>query len=233
MAVLVDCPSCGRRLRVRDALLGKKVKCPQCGTSFAGEAAAPAPPPAPVPVPVSTSVAVAPGAPAPPEERPAPPPEETRCPYCAEPIAADETRCPYCKTDLEGDEDERPWERPGRGRRFRGEQHRGPLVLVLGIVSVVFGVLSPLGICCSPLLASSLIGMGLGIPAWILGRRDLRKMAAGEMDPRGRSQTNTGRICGIIGTVAGAIGFLVLLAIIVFYVVMMILSAKNGGGPPF
>jgi hypothetical protein len=53
------------------------------------------------------------------------------------------------------------------------------------------------------------------------------------MDPQGRGQTNSGMICGIIGTVAGAIGLLVLLAVVVFYVVMMILSAKNGGGPPF
>jgi hypothetical protein len=234
MAALVDCPSCGRKLRVPDELLGKNVKCPTCGSLFTGAAAAPAPPPqAAATVPVSASVSVTPGARAAASERPGRPREETRCPFCAEPIAADERRCPHCKTDLEGDEDERPWERPGRGQRFRGEPHRGPLVLVLGIISVVFGVMSPLGACCGPLLVASLVGLGLGIPAWILGRRDLRKMDAGEMDPQGRGQTNSGMICGIIGTLAGALGVLVLLAVIGFYVVMMVLSAANGGGRPF
>ncbi|MGT5522908.1 zinc finger domain-containing protein, partial [Escherichia coli] len=36
MAILVNCPSCRRKLRVPDALLGKKVKCPTCQTLFEG-----------------------------------------------------------------------------------------------------------------------------------------------------------------------------------------------------
>ena len=46
MAIVVHCPSCERRLRVPDNLLGAKVKCPTCGTVFLGEAAEV--PPAPV-----------------------------------------------------------------------------------------------------------------------------------------------------------------------------------------
>jgi predicted Zn finger-like uncharacterized protein len=46
----IHCPSCNRELRVPDELLGKKVKCPACSTTFtasvAGPEAAP-PPPAP------------------------------------------------------------------------------------------------------------------------------------------------------------------------------------------
>src|SRR5690349_1452968 len=34
MPVLVQCPDCKRQLRVQDALLNKRVKCPQCGSAF-------------------------------------------------------------------------------------------------------------------------------------------------------------------------------------------------------
>ena len=60
--------------------------------------------------------------------------------------------------------------------------HRGTLILVLGILSLVV---------CSP----------LGIVAWILGSNDLREMDSGAMDPAGRGTTQAGKICGIIGTI--------------------------------
>ena len=78
--------------------------------------------------------------------------------------------------------------------------HRGTLILVLGILSLVI---------CAP----------LGIFAWIMGNGDIREMAAGTMDPSGRDTTNAGRICGIIGTVLLAlsvllgIGFVLLMAV--------------------
>ena len=59
--------------------------------------------------------------------------------------------------------------------------HRGTLILVLGILSLV---------ACGP----------LGIAAWIMGNGDLKEMDAGAMDPSGRSTTNAGRICGIISS---------------------------------
>jgi hypothetical protein len=68
--------------------------------------------------------------------------------------------------------------------------HRGTLILVLGILSIVL---------CGP----------LGIFAWLLGNGDLREMAAGTMDPSGRDTTNAGRICGIIGIVLFALEALV------------------------
>ena len=67
--------------------------------------------------------------------------------------------------------------------------HRGTLILVFGILSLVL---------CAP----------LGIPAWIMGNADLKEMDAGKMDPSGRSITQGGRICGIIGTVLLGIGVL-------------------------
>ena len=60
--------------------------------------------------------------------------------------------------------------------------HRGTLILVFGILGLVV---------CGP----------LGIAAWVMGSKDLKEMAAGAMDPSGRSQTNAGRICGIIASI--------------------------------
>ncbi len=37
MPQLISCPDCGRKLRVPDNLLGKKVKCPGCGVKFAAQ----------------------------------------------------------------------------------------------------------------------------------------------------------------------------------------------------
>ena len=70
--------------------------------------------------------------------------------------------------------------------------HRGTLILVLGILGIVF---------CFP----------LGIAAWVMGKRDLKEMDAGTMDPSGRGNTNAGRICGIIGTLLAAAVFLLAL----------------------
>ncbi len=78
--------------------------------------------------------------------------------------------------------------------------HRGTLILVFGILGLV--------VC----------GF-FGIAAWIMGSGDLKQIDAGQMDPSGRSLTNGGRICGIIGTIlmglyivagiaAAALGFL-------------------------
>jgi len=66
----------------------------------------------------------------------------------------------------------------------------GTLVLVLGILSLVL---------CGP----------VGIAAWILGNSDLKEIDAGRMDPAGRSTTNAGRICGMIGTAFTVIGVIV------------------------
>jgi len=62
------------------------------------------------------------------------------------------------------------------------EPHRGVLILVLGILGLV---------ACAV----------LGPIAWIMGNTDLKKMDAGVMDPEGRSNTQIGKILGIVGTV--------------------------------
>src|SRR2546426_5742704 len=40
MALVLSCPSCGRQLRVPDELLGSRVQCPSCSTTFDAAAAA-------------------------------------------------------------------------------------------------------------------------------------------------------------------------------------------------
>ena len=83
--------------------------------------------------------------------------------------------------------------------------HRGTLILVLGILSLVM---------CGP----------LGIFSWILGNNDLQEMNAGTMDPEGRGLTNAGKICGIV---ACALMALSLLAGVGF-LLLMILGAVAG-----
>jgi len=69
--------------------------------------------------------------------------------------------------------------------------HRGTLILVLGILSLVV---------CSP----------LGIAAWVMGSGDLKQMDAGTMDPSGRGNTQAGKICGIIGTILLIVGVIIM-----------------------
>jgi hypothetical protein len=78
--------------------------------------------------------------------------------------------------------------------------HRGTLILVFGILGLVV---------CFP----------FGIAAWIMGSGDLKKMAAGQMDPTGEGLTRAGVICGIINVVLLCISLLaavVLIALGVF-----------------
>ncbi len=53
MPMVIDCPSCNRKLNVPESLLGQMVKCPTCGATFTavdkGPAIPPAPPPPPTP----------------------------------------------------------------------------------------------------------------------------------------------------------------------------------------
>src|SRR5262249_56618418 len=78
------------------------------------------------------------------------------------------------------------------------EPHRGGGVLTLGVLSLVFSVVAP-------------IGLTLGIIAWVMGQGDLEKMRRGEMDRQGQGTTTGGWVCGMIGVILSAILGLVLL----------------------
>jgi predicted Zn finger-like uncharacterized protein len=158
MPEIVQCPQCVRQLRVPDDLLGKKVKCPTCGSNFVAEA-----PPAPESAPAS----------APPAPQPSPPGDQT----------AD--RPPQYDDDYA--DDDRPLS-PPRGHRRDATPHRGPLILIIGILSIVTG-----------------LGVILGPIGWIMGSHDLKEIRAGRMDFEGEGPTNAGMICGIIGTALGVL----------------------------
>jgi predicted Zn finger-like uncharacterized protein len=156
----IPCPSCGRQLRVPDDLLGKLVKCPACSQTFTANLSEPTP--------AAESEAQ------PEAYRPAssPPPLED---YSPESPAAGE----------EEDYEPRPV-RTGRRRRFQTE-HRGAMVLTLGILSIVIcGFLGPV--------------------AWVMGNNDLAAMRAGRMDNSGEGLTQAGRILGIISSIMLILG---------------------------
>jgi hypothetical protein len=378
MPIIVQCPSCERKLRVPDELLGKKVKCPGCKVIFTGEAESPAPPPpppppasrerqrpeppqpptppppairerqrpeappeppAPQPPPPATHdrqrpeppipqptpsppggmaalenlgleddepappppPAKKPDSPKPPpkkpdspkppakklenlklelDDKPAPPPPPVEedleeispepmkprpvkakpikaraiddgkepCPYCGELIKQGATRCKHCGEDLDEEddafEDDRPSRRGKKKRSIRREAapHRGGMVMTLGIVSVSLLAVDVFCSCCGGALGLmistgiSAAGLGLGIPAWIMGQKDLAKMRNGDMDDRGRGTTQTGWICGLIGTILHGLGVVCGGVMLVFVVAMngvSLMSTNSGfGGTP-
>jgi predicted Zn finger-like uncharacterized protein len=174
MPILIHCPSCGRQLRVPDDLLEREVRCPSCAATFTASAEMdePAPPPPPAePAPRPRTY----GSGDPPKRSE----EELARPRRPRPAPPEDD---FGAEALEDDED-----RPRRRRRPGQMPHRGALILILGILSlVVCGLLGPV--------------------AWVMGNSDLQAMRAGRMDPEGEGTTNAGRICGIIGTILLVLG---------------------------
>lgn len=84
---------------------------------------------------------------------------------------------------LEDDDfDDRDRDRPRRRERRDYElDHRGGLILALGIIGLV---------ACGP----------VGIAAWIMGNNDMKAMEAGQMDPEGKQLTQVGKILGMVAT---------------------------------
>lgn len=199
-AEFVSCPSCERKLRIRDELQGHPVKCPACQTIFQ-----PAPDPVDAPsqqlpqkplfslakakdIPIAESVAT---------DQPGDSFEEN-----PDPVSRGRYRRHFREDELDEEEDGFE-DRSRRRRRSPYQPHRGTLVLVMGLLGII-GFFTPI---------TSLI-------AWILGSMDLREMKAGRMDPEGESSTRVGYILGIIATLL--FGALVLL--ICGIIVVMILD---------
>jgi hypothetical protein len=171
------------------------------------------------------------------------------CPYCGELIKSDATHCKYCGEDLdEEDEEDRPSQRGKKKKRRRREYereapHRGGLVMTLGLVSLCLIAVDGLCSCCGGALGMfistgiSAVGLGLGIPAWVMGQKDLKRMRSGEMDERGRGNTQTGYICGMVGTILHGLSVVCGGIVLIFVVAMqgvslMSTSSGFGGSPP-
>jgi hypothetical protein len=73
---------------------------------------------------------------------------------------------------------------PSEGQASSGKvaPHRGQLMMMLGILSLFV----------APLILAPI--------TWLLARNDLKEMDEGRMDPAGRPETSTGRLCAMIST---------------------------------
>lgn len=80
------------------------------------------------------------------------------------------------------------------GRRV--EPHRGVMILVFGILGLLLCVI-------------------FGIIAWVMGKGDLAKMKAGQMDREGESLTKVGYILGIVSVILNLIGILIWVLVVV------------------
>jgi hypothetical protein len=105
-------------------------------------------------------------------------------------------------------DDDDDYGRSGRRGGYGGYRrdlmpHRGSTVMTLGILSLVAcGLLGPV--------------------AWVMGNNDLAEMRAGRMDRDGESQTQAGRICGMITTI-------IMIAALAFYCLIFVMMIGAGG----
>jgi hypothetical protein len=195
---IIRCPACGCSVQVADALLGRRVRCFGCSRHFVATTDQPSPP-------YSRREAS-------PSRRPDGGPraaeedelanEERRpfCPGCGRRITWGDACCPHCGEELEPEDYAQRWRRSADLLRRDYEPHRGHLIVSLGNISMIVGGLS---LCMFGF--GALISIPLGALAWVMANRDLERMRDGRMDPRGQSQTETGRTGGIAGIVLGLI----------------------------
>jgi hypothetical protein len=88
------------------------------------------------------------------------------------------------------------------------EPGHGALILVLGLLSLV------------------MLGPFTGIPAWVMGVRDLKKIREGKIPASEQTMTQIGMVLGIVGTVLGAIALAIIA--ISLLIVFGILSTVAG-----
>ncbi|MFM7148235.1 MAG: hypothetical protein ACKO23_00160 [Gemmataceae bacterium] len=143
-----------------------------------------------------------------------------RCIHCGYRIRKRRRR-DYEEEDYEDEEDD-DYGRP----RYRNDwvPHRGGLVLALGIVSIATLFV------CWPLSPLALVP---GIIAWVLGRGDLNRIRAGEMDPAGEGTTQAGWICGMVGTGINTLAILTCGAIIGISALIDVQKNNPPPNPPF
>jgi hypothetical protein len=199
MPSITQCPGCSQKLRIPDNLLGQLGRCPICSVEFA-LAPIPGNPDEELPGPVASAGL-----------QPIAAPIDValeHCPSCGQMIPTSANPCPRCGAELEEDE-----ALPAGFVHRDCEPHRGTTVLTLGIISLV---MVPT-LCCGTIGALSLIiGTSLGITAIALGRRDLRMMREGSMDPAGYGPTHAGYVCGIVGVCLNGLMLLLGVLVVVF-----------------
>lgn len=140
--------------------------------------------------------------------------KKIRCPECGERISVPEPEEDLVAPDEDQDdggygvekEDEeevrrkkkkrKSYEDDYRPKRKSKRPHRGVLILILGIVSILIG--------CIPLGA-----WFVAFRAMAMANEDLSDMDSGRMDRSGAGMTQAGKICGIIGSVLALLWLIV------------------------
>lgn len=146
-----------------------------------------------------------------------PPPDSPEVPEPPRPDAAatppaDEPLLP--EEDLASPPAEGPSPIPPEEEGREMVPHRGPMILVFGILSVV----TTTACCLFPPCA--LLAPACGLLASIFGYQDLQRIRRGEMDPTGHPLTVAGFICGVVGVAIGVLS-------IVPFVISIILGNVN------
>ena len=121
------------------------------------------------------------------------------------------------RDDEYDDHDDRDDEYEDDRPRYRSDlmAHRGGLVLAFGIISIV------------SFFFCFLLGVPMGILAWIWGSKDLKAMDAGEMDPEGRGLTQAGMITGIIGAI---INILMTIGVGIYFLFIFVIIGVAAAG---
>ena len=102
--------------------------------------------------------------------------------------------------------------------------HRGGTVFWFGLIGLLG---STAGIpCLYFMLPVPIFSLSLSIPAWLMGRNDLRAMKSGAMDSSGRRQTRAGYVMGLIGTFFGGLISVLLFAGLI-YLIYYVLSVTR------
>jgi hypothetical protein len=160
MGTTIQCPVCRAGVQVAMASPGQAIACQSCGRSFQAVRKKPVGPP---PVPGND------------EEFASPLEESDR-------RESRPARQPQRKSRASGG----LYDQLMKKQRKMSSPHRGVLVLVLGILSVLFA-----WTCFG--------GVALAVFAFNMATNDLNEMYSGRMDASGRTLTAAGRVLGIVG----------------------------------
>ncbi|HRF00112.1 MAG TPA: hypothetical protein PLI18_06320 [Pirellulaceae bacterium] len=242
MPITFPCTSCGKTLKTPDASAGKQGKCPHCGglmqipsTTSALGSAAPATPSDDPFAGLSSS--------APANDSPfgsftpssAPPPND---PFGSIPQAKPlpGSTNPYAQAPRPASSyGSSPYAPPmptmagyagmGAASGAPGSRNAG-LILALGILSLVMSVLGGVLCCCMPLSGvMNLIALAVGLTSALMGHGEMKRYRSGEYGPTGRSETQGGYICGIIGTSISGLMLAAIIAYVIFAIVVAVMDA--------
>jgi len=219
MPETIRCTHCDVPLKLPEQFIGKDVRCPSCQKAFTARLPASAPPARSEPDDEQDE-----------ERQSVRKPRDDERPSRRQPRDDDEDERPSrrrSRDDGEDDEDYPRRRRPRRSGRSYTKGDRGGVIMALGIISVVFVLISCVAAAIFGIIPVGIVGLGTGIAAWVMGRKDLAEIRSGERDPNGEGMTNAGWICGIIGTLVN--GLIVLIQCGILAVVAALFLAAAGG----